>query len=74
MGIFIGLLEYITVIYLFILWQFGNLVPIWYTYFLRFGILNKEKSGKPEFFPCTICWEELFSLPRGQKAGGSATV
>jgi hypothetical protein len=31
-----------------ILWPFGNLVAIWYT-FQCFGILNKEKSGNPVF-------------------------
>jgi hypothetical protein len=42
-GIFYGLLEYITAIWS-ILGPFDNLVPIWYT-FPRFGILCKEKSG-----------------------------
>jgi hypothetical protein len=44
-GIFFGHWEYITALW-YILWQFGNLVPIWYIS-LRFGILRQEKSGNP---------------------------
>jgi hypothetical protein len=44
-GICYGHLEYFTVSW-HILWPFGNIVVIWYI-FPRFGILSKEKSGKP---------------------------
>jgi hypothetical protein len=42
-GVFKGHSEFVTAI-LYILWPFGNLVPIWYI-FPRFGILCQEKSG-----------------------------
>jgi hypothetical protein len=44
-GVLFHTLEYITAIR-YILSPFGNLVAVWYI-FLRFGILNKEKSGNP---------------------------
>jgi hypothetical protein len=46
-GIFYDhILEYITAIW-YILWPFGNLVAIGYIS-LRFGTLNKGKSGNPD--------------------------
>jgi hypothetical protein len=42
-GIFYGLFG---IFYGHILWQFGNVVVIWYI-FSRFGILCQEKSGNP---------------------------
>jgi hypothetical protein len=41
-GIFLG---HLTAI-LYILWPFGNLVAIWYS-FPHFGVLCQEKSGNP---------------------------
>jgi hypothetical protein len=46
-GIFYGHLEYTTAFW-YSLWQFGNLVAIWYIS-SRFGIFNKEKSGNPAY-------------------------
>jgi hypothetical protein len=38
-------LKFITAIW-YVLSPFENLVAIWY-FFLRFGLLNEEKSGNP---------------------------
>jgi hypothetical protein len=50
-GIFYGHLEYFTVIW-YILWPFGNVVVIWYT-FTRFGIsIVSRKIWQPWKPPC----------------------
>jgi hypothetical protein len=48
-SIFIGQLEYFTIIWN-ILWPFGNIVVNWYI-FPRFGILCQDKSGNPGLCP-----------------------
>jgi hypothetical protein len=51
-------LESITAIW-YILWSFGNLVPLWYI-FPRFGKVCQEKSGNPAFTALPNVGRSLF--------------
>jgi hypothetical protein len=53
-----GKLESITAIW-YILWSFGNLVPLWYI-FPRFGKVCQEKSGNPAFTALPNVGRSLF--------------
>jgi hypothetical protein len=80
-GILYGPLEYISAIW-YILWQFGNLVAVWYIS-PRYGILNKEQSGntvriqgdqkrlwksRTKCSPIHFLWKLIYNFYRGKKS------